>query len=300
MHHGRPISGGTEVAAQDHAAVLVVDDDEWTRQTTSLNLRRLGIRVYEADTGAAAIAEAQLRPIDVAILDLCLPDISALQVVAALKEKGIRIPWILYSGWLTVAVAVEAIKLGAVNAVELPFDIEAVVMPALDQVLKRRAAEWPPLPLTPRLPGPKSAAERWASVVLRGCDAGADPRTLLLWASSVAMSYSRLTETCHIVGIAPLSARDFTRILRVLFHTGGRLTDLGTVLDISDGRTLRGLLQRAGLTPADAARALSLPAFVSRQRFVNPDHSAVRALVSMLQGLRSVLLVMAQVLLANL
>jgi len=161
--------------------VLVVDDDECTRLTTSRSLRNIGLSVVPADSGAAAIVAARIRTIDLALLDLRLPDMSGLQVIAALREMKICVPWILYSGWMTVPIAVEAMKLGAVSVQDLPFDIKAVVMPALTDLGQRYAISWPRLPLAPRLRVIKSATERWASFVLRGCDSEVDLRTLQHW-----------------------------------------------------------------------------------------------------------------------
>ena len=75
--------------------VLVVDDDECTRLTTSRSLRNIGLSVVPADSGAAAIVAARIRTIDLALLDLRLPDMSGLQVIAALREMKICVPWIL-------------------------------------------------------------------------------------------------------------------------------------------------------------------------------------------------------------
>jgi ActR/RegA family two-component response regulator len=277
-------------SSRRNGAVLVVDADEWTRQTLSLNLRRLGICVCEADTGAAAITQAQFRPIDLAVLDLRLPDISALQIVASLKDNAIDIPWIVYSDSMTVGVAVEAIKCGASNAVELPFDVEAVVMPALRDAQKRYAP-WPSLPLTPRLRPPKSIAERWACLVLRGCDSDHDLRTLRDWARFVATSCSGLAETCRMTGVEAHRARDFTRVLRVLVHTHGRVENIEAELDISDERTARSILQCAGLSAAlHREQSLTFSHFLASQRFVHPNGCGARTITAMIQDLSVTLL----------
>ena len=154
-------------------------------------------------------------------------------------------------------------------------------MPALNQAATKYSATWPPLPLGPRLRAPKSAGERWACAVFRACDADFDFRTLQDWASFVGMSYSALTQSCRLAGIQPRDARDFVRILRLLFHTQGRLESLEASLDISDVRTLRTLLQRAGIFGRTSREALSLPEFFSHQRFVDPNRTP-RLIIAML------------------
>jgi DNA-binding response OmpR family regulator len=262
-----------------NASVLVVNDDPAARETVRLVLRRLNIHVHEADCGASAIAAMRSRRFDLALIDFRLPDISGLDIIAELKKSRVSVPWLLMSGWMTTSVAVEAIKLGAVDAVDLPFDIEAVVVSALREVSRRTATGWPRLPSASFLTSPKSSAERWALLVLRGCAAEHDPRTLHEWASVVGVSYSVLKESCHLIGIRPHDARDFLRVLRALFRSNGRLENIEHGLNVNDRRTLQVLFERAGLPMGRSSGAISLREYVERQRFVNPASEAVRMLL---------------------
>lgn len=270
-------------SSRDQCAVLVVDDDLAMRDTVRLTLRNHGIRVYEAETGSGGITAARSHRLDLIMIDFRLPDMSGLEMMMALKKSGVDVPWILMSGWMTTPIAVDAIKLGAINAVALPFDIEAVTLSALDDVASSHAAHWPRLPLEPFLPAPQSAAERWAWLVLRGCDATHDFKTIREWASFVGISYSSLTECCRLVGIKPHEARDFVRILRALFHRSGRAKNLQVVLKVADHRTLRFLLQHAGLD--DQTKALSLQEFLGRQQFVSQTNEALEAILRMIADL---------------
>lgn len=249
-------------------------------------LCHLNLQVQEAGTGAAAIAAIRSRPFDLAVIDLRLPDISGLDVIVELKRDGIGVPWLLMSGWITVPIAVEAMRLGAIDALELPFDIERVVVSALRGVLQRGSVGWPRLPSARDLPPPKSAAERWASLVLRGCAAEHDLKTIQDWASVAGTSYSTLTESCRLVGIRPHDARDFVRMLRALFRASGRVENLEHGLDVSDHRTLSALFERAGLTMGSASGAISLGEFINRQKFVDPAGEALRLTLKML-GIQS-------------
>src|SRR5215471_21699184 len=94
--------------SRQRPAVLVVDDDPTARETVGRILRLSSVRVYEADTGAAAVCAARAQPVDLAVIDYRLPDISGLDVARTLGRERIVIPWILMSGWMDVELAVEA------------------------------------------------------------------------------------------------------------------------------------------------------------------------------------------------
>ncbi|HKE84418.1 MAG TPA: response regulator [Vicinamibacterales bacterium] len=261
------------------ATLLVVDDNPVTREVVGVVLRRLTLDVCEADSGEAAITAIRARRFDLVLLDFRLPDISGLDVVATLKKERISIPWVLMSGRMTAPLAVQAMKLGAIDAVGVPFDIEGVVLSALGD-LRTSGSDWPVL--ASRLPEPKSAAERWAVLVLRACAAGHDLRTIDDWAKAAAASYSTLTESCRLVGIRPYDARDFLRMLRTLYHAQGRTENLEHALAISDYRTLKRMFERAGLS-LGRRETISLRGFIEGQTFVAPDSEPVRWLVRLLE-----------------
>jgi DNA-binding response OmpR family regulator len=262
-------------------SILVVDDDPGTRETAGLVLRSLNFDVHEAASGAAASAAIRSHRFDLALIDFHLPDLSGLGIIVELKRHRISVPWLLMSGWMTTPVAVEAMKLGAVDVVDVPFDIERVVTSALGALSQRVAAEWPRVPPASLLRSPRSAAERWACFVLRGCEADHDLKTIADWAAVAGVSYSALTENCRLVGIRPHDARDFLRVLRALFHQKGQLKDFEHRLDVNDHRTMKTLLARASLTGTRDG-AISLRAFIDGQQFVDPECEAVRLMINMI------------------
>ncbi len=258
--------------------MLVADDDRTTRETAARLLGFSGIRTYEAATGAAAIAAVRAHRPDLALIDWRLPDMSGFEVVQAIRNERIAVPWILMSGFMDIDIAVEAGRQGALRAVSSPFDVERVVKQAFADIERRRVGTWPSLPLAPRLREPRSAAECWAYLVLKACDADQDLRTLDDWRLSVAVSYSRLRESCRLIGIQPHDARNFMRALRVLLHSGGQTAHLEAELDISDYRTRDELLMRAGLAGRHVWQTLSFEEFLLAQRFIQSDHPGLRAI----------------------
>lgn len=124
--------GSTHLIAIAHqsvvAAVLVVDDDPGALETPCALLRHLGMTVFEAATGAEAIAIARAEALDLAILDWRLPHMSGLDVARALRAEHIPVPWVLVSGFMDYDMAVEAGRQGALRAVSSPYDVEDVVL----------------------------------------------------------------------------------------------------------------------------------------------------------------------------
>ena len=267
-----------------HASILVAHHDPRARQTAAAVLRPHNLDIHEANSGAAAIAAIGAHRFDLALIDFVLPDISGLDVIVELKKVGISVPWVLMSAWMPTSVAVEAMRLGAVDVVDVPFDIEQVVTAALRDLPERAAARWPSVPSASQLPNPRSAAERWALLVLRGCAVDHDLKTIRDWASAAGISYSALTESCRLVGIRPHDARDFLRMLRALFHTNGQLKDLEHGLDVNDYRTLKALLARAGLAAGRRGGEISLREFIDVQQFVEPACEGVRRMLEMIGG----------------
>jgi DNA-binding NtrC family response regulator len=97
------------------ASVLVVDDDSSIRQTMAVIIETAGLRALMAETGQEALDVCKREPIDVVLLDVQLPDISGLNVLAQLRERQPEVGVIVVSVVKEISVAVEAMKLGAMD-----------------------------------------------------------------------------------------------------------------------------------------------------------------------------------------
>jgi hypothetical protein len=83
------------------------------------------------------------------------------------------------------------------------------------------------------------------------------------------------------LNIQPQNARDLARILRALLHVRDTW-NVSPMLDVSDGRTLRGILHRAGLDSTPPGRAMTLDRFFESQRFVDSNNEGLRKLRALL------------------
>jgi DNA-binding response OmpR family regulator len=272
----------SNAAAGETPRILVVDDDEGTRRTFQLALHLNGFSVATAGSGLEAMQIAAQTSFDLILLDLRLGDVSGIDVIRSLPDRA-RQPFILMSAFLSTDTTVEAMRLGAFDVLEKPLDVDRMVT-RVSAALERRGAverELQPAPApepvqaAPALPPPRTAAERWARYVLKACDAETDPKTLERWSQCVAASYTTLCVNCRIMGIRPLDARDFMRVLRALRRAATHHSPPEVFLDVSDTRTVRMLSLRAGIDLALRVRPSSIDEFLARQLFVSANNQGL-------------------------
>lgn len=264
---------------------MIVDDDPGLRDSCYWALRSAGFRVSTAATGGEALAQAKQAQVDFMLVDLRLPDMLGTDLIRGLPA-GVRAPFALISGFLSVATTVEAMKLGAVDVVEKPVDVEDVL--ALVEAVMDDAPPAPVRGLSDRaavstLPRPGSVAERWATYVLAACGAEGDIRTLRDWAMCAGVSYTGLRECCGLVDIVPHQARDFARIFRAVWRSSLDETPLEALMDVGDQRTLDSLLARAGLDEPGSP-TLTVDLYLELQKFVALDNPGLRALRRLLDA----------------
>jgi two-component system response regulator HydG len=137
------------------STILVVDDDAPTREALASGLKKLGHEIRLAGTGAAALEEVRRHPVDLAIIDLKLPDMEGTELFGALRILRPEAIAIMISGAATVDEAVSALKRGIYDFITKDFrmaDLRKVVSKALEtqqllaenqrlhQALKERSA----------------------------------------------------------------------------------------------------------------------------------------------------------------
>jgi two-component system, OmpR family, KDP operon response regulator KdpE len=124
--------------------ILVVDDEPQILRALRINLRVRNYEVYTASSGAEALAVAGKYPPDLVILDLGLPDMEGVDVIAGLRGWSTA-PIIVLSGRADSADKVEALDAGADDYVTKPFGIEELL--ARMRALARRSGALEDLPV---------------------------------------------------------------------------------------------------------------------------------------------------------
>jgi DNA-binding NtrC family response regulator len=126
--------------------LLIVDDDDELRGLLVSRFARLGLDVTQAASGEEALAQVARAPFDVALLDLHLPGIDGLEVLARSKEMQPETEALVLTAQGSVETAVEAMKRGAYDYLTKPFqlaDLEVHVQKAFEKVqLARRERQW--------------------------------------------------------------------------------------------------------------------------------------------------------------
>jgi two-component system response regulator FixJ len=118
----------------------VIDDDADVRQSLAFMLSTAGlaVRVHEsADAFLRVLAEVQEGCI---VTDVRMPGIDGIELQRRLAGAGLKLPVIVMTGHGDIALAVEAMKAGAMDFIEKPFDDE-VLLGAIKSALSRRTGD---------------------------------------------------------------------------------------------------------------------------------------------------------------
>jgi FixJ family two-component response regulator len=252
--------------------VLLVDDDETALSLGSRLLELEGHRVLTARTGSEARSLLVLNRPDIALLDLRLPDESGLELLPVVRAVNPSAACIIVTGYATCRVAVDAMRLGAVDVIEKPLYGDAL----LDVV--RHAATF----LQSGGSVERHAFRRWAELVARGVASPSDPRTLAQWGRIVGASRGALRSWCQVARISPRRSLLFTRLLRAVIRHQQTQAGYEQLLDVVDRRTLMKLAVLSG--SGDGVFPRTVEAFFAQQRLVTePD--ALEQLVAISQEL---------------
>jgi two-component system response regulator FixJ len=126
------------MTAEDLRLVHVVDDDEAVRRSVSFALKTSGFHVRVYGGGVELLKAAPGLEAGCILLDIRMPGMDGLEVQEALKGKGVTLPVIIMTGHGDVSLAVRAMKAGAIDFIEKPFE-KTVLLAAIEQGLSRLA-----------------------------------------------------------------------------------------------------------------------------------------------------------------
>jgi hypothetical protein len=136
----------------------------------------------------------------------------------------------------------------------------------------------------PRIGISAHAAERWSRAVLAVLESPSDPRTLDAWSRIAGAATSTLRTWCIAAHCKPKASLDLARVLRAvqIANREGEW-DPTNLLDVTDSRTLARLLVRAGVSPEQGTRRMTMTDVLAAHKFdVHPR--ATQELVSLVVG----------------
>ncbi|CAJ0880355.1 Transcriptional regulatory protein FixJ [freshwater sediment metagenome] len=120
--------------------VHLIDDDAAVRDAVGLLLRTEGFKVAPYDSALAFLKAAATRAEGCVVTDVRMPEMNGIELIAKMKDERISIPVVVLTAHADVPLAVEAMKLGAADLLEKPFEDEALIA-AVNAALERRDAE---------------------------------------------------------------------------------------------------------------------------------------------------------------
>jgi two-component system, LuxR family, response regulator FixJ len=121
---------------QEKPVVHLVDDEDAIRRSAGFMLKTAGYRVRPYVSGVELLKQVRTIEEGCILLDIRMPGMDGLEVQQALREQGIALPVIVMTGHGDIDVAVRAMKGGAVDFIEKPFE-KKVLLEALDQGFAR-------------------------------------------------------------------------------------------------------------------------------------------------------------------
>jgi DNA-binding NtrC family response regulator len=101
--------------------VLVVDDEPTVRRSLARMLLSRGMEVATAEDGQAALDVLGTEPVDVALVDLMMPNIGGMELLRHVRERAIDVEIIMMTAFGDVDTAVQAVRLGAYHFLTKPF-----------------------------------------------------------------------------------------------------------------------------------------------------------------------------------
>jgi two-component system response regulator FixJ len=120
------------------AIVHVIDDDEALRDSLAFLLRTADLEVMSHSSAAAFLEALPLTGLTCIITDVRMPGLSGIDLLRRMKELGIEVPVIVITGHGDVPLAVEAMRFGAVDFLEKPFDDE-ILLQSVRAALRQQA-----------------------------------------------------------------------------------------------------------------------------------------------------------------
>jgi len=123
---------------QPQIHILVVDDERNIRRTMGMVLETAGYQVDSASDGEEALSKCREQHYDIAFVDLQMPKMGGLELTRYLRGLSRKTAVVILTAHGSVPTAVEAMKLGAVDFLEKPFDPKIIRVLTEEILLRQR------------------------------------------------------------------------------------------------------------------------------------------------------------------
>lgn len=188
------------------ATVHVVDDDDAVRDSLRVLLETAGFMV-RTHASAAALLAARPKSGGCVLSDVRMPEIDGLELQRRLHASGIRLPVILMTGHGDIPIAVRAMKAGAVDFLEKPFDDEQLLdalRRALEQSRRLHENEAIAAAAAGRLAGLTPREREVLDLLVGGLSTKAIAKTLGASPRTIEVHRARVFEKLHAESLPEL------------------------------------------------------------------------------------------------
>jgi two-component system response regulator HydG len=110
---------------KNRKSILIVDDDIAHRTMLRI-LLGWEYEIVEADCGSVAIEKVRKTPLDLVLMDVCMPEINGVEALDKIKTCNPEIPVIMMTAYSSSDTAAEALQKGAYDYLSKPFDFDTL------------------------------------------------------------------------------------------------------------------------------------------------------------------------------
>jgi DNA-binding NtrC family response regulator len=122
----------------DRRRILVADDDHIEKESLATILERAGYETVTAGDGREALEKIPVHMPDLVLTDLKMPYLNGLELLSEIKSTYPDIEVIIITGYATVESAINAMKVGAIDYISKPFNVEEVKI-IIEKTLRQKA-----------------------------------------------------------------------------------------------------------------------------------------------------------------
>lgn len=187
--------------------VFVVDDDAGMRDSMSFLLKKADIACQTFSSGKQLLEEWDGTQPGCMVVDFQMPDMTGLAMLNQVRSRHGFVPFVLVTGYGTVAMAVEAMKMGAVSVIEKPFRHELfidTVLAAMAIDSRQRESEMQKLDVAKRLQSLTERELEIVKMVVEGCLTKQIASQLGISTKTVEVHRSRITRKLGVNSVVQL------------------------------------------------------------------------------------------------
>ena len=118
--------------------ILVVDDDDYMRDSISETLKRKGYDLGDAGDGASALEMLAKDSFDLVISDFKMPAMNGIELLEKIRKMDLEVPFLIMTAFGTIDIAVDAVKKGASDFLEKTQDMPQRLELKVEQLLQYR------------------------------------------------------------------------------------------------------------------------------------------------------------------